>query len=44
MWRQLEDFNEMSNAQDLTKDNFDSTVADGVALIDFWANGVRLAV
>ncbi len=27
----------MSSAQDLTNDNFDSTVGSGVALVDFWA-------
>jgi thioredoxin 1 len=27
----------MSNAMALTKDNFDSTVASGVTLVDFWA-------
>ena len=27
----------MSSAQDLTNDNFDSTVGDGVTLVDFWA-------
>ena len=27
----------MSNAQDLTQETFDSTVASGVSLIDFWA-------
>ena len=27
----------MSNAQELTVDNFDTTVADGVTLVDFWA-------
>lgn len=27
----------MSNAQDLTKDTFDSTIAQGVTLVDFWA-------
>ena len=27
----------MSNAQDLTNDTFDSTVTNGVTLVDFWA-------
>ena len=27
----------MSTAQDLTNDNFDSTVGNGVTLVDFWA-------
>ncbi len=27
----------MSSAQDLTKDTFDSTIAQGVTLVDFWA-------
>ncbi len=27
----------MSNAMALTQDNFDDNVADGVSLIDFWA-------
>ena len=27
----------MSNAMQLTADNFDATVADGVTLVDFWA-------
>ncbi len=27
----------MSNAMELTKDNFDSTTQSGVTLVDFWA-------
>jgi len=27
----------MSSAQDLTNDNFDSTVGNGITLVDFWA-------
>jgi thioredoxin 1 len=27
----------MSNATELTKDTFDSTIAQGVTLVDFWA-------
>ncbi|MBN2310371.1 MAG: thioredoxin [Candidatus Hydrogenedentes bacterium] len=27
----------MSSAQDLTKDTFESTVAQGVTVVDFWA-------
>ena len=27
----------MSNAQDLTTDEFDTTVGNGVTLVDFWA-------
>ena len=27
----------MSNARELTSDNFDSTVGNGVTLVDFWA-------
>ena len=27
----------MSSAQDLTKDTFDSAIAQGVTLVDFWA-------
>ena len=28
----------MSNAADLTKDNFDASIASGISLVDFWAS------